>query len=145
MLCRVTILSAVLAATFVSSACGDAPTLTRPTPPEEKTGSGSAEPPAGTVPERGPVPADQAVPDRGPSFPAPPASPPESDACRHSKAQWAVGERATDDLLERARQAAGAKTARFLRLNQPVTLEYLGSRLNVTIDEQGIVRAVVCG
>jgi hypothetical protein len=143
---RVTILSAVLAATFVSSACGEATSVTRPTPPTENTGSPTAQPPAGNIPERSPAPEPApALPDRGPSFPAPPSGPPESDACRHSKAQWALGERASDDLLERARVAAGAKTARILRLHQPVTLEYLGSRLNVIMDEQGIVRSVVCG
>jgi hypothetical protein len=143
---RATILSTVLAAAFVSSACGGATNVTGPTPPNDSTGSLPAQPPAGNIPERTPAPGpDPALPDRGPNVPAPPSGPPESDACRHSSAQWAVGERASDDLLERARVAAGAKTARILRVDQPVTLEFLGSRLNVIMDEQGIVRSVVCG
>jgi hypothetical protein len=59
--------------------------------------------------------------------------------------QWTVGQPASDDLLERARAAAGAKSARFLRPNQPVTLEYLGSRLNLGLDARDIVRSVACG
>jgi hypothetical protein len=82
--------------------------------------------------------------DTTPTQPSPPAWPP-SGSCDHTKVQWTVGQPASDDLLERARAAAGAKSARFLRPNQPVTLEYLGSRLNLGLDARDIVRSVACG
>jgi hypothetical protein len=77
--------------------------------------------------------------------PPPTGSPPASTNCDASKAQWAVGQPASDDLLERARIAAGASTARFLRPNQPITTEYFGWRLNLGLNEQDIVRGVNCG
>jgi hypothetical protein len=83
--------------------------------------------------------------ERGPTPPAPPTSPPTSERCDHTKAKWAIGQRATDALLERARVAAGAATARFIRPDQPITMEYLGSRLNLRLDAKEIVRSVVCG
>jgi hypothetical protein len=68
-----------------------------------------------------------------------------SQSCDASKAQWAIGQRATDELLEGARAAAGARTARFLRPNQPITMEYFGWRLNLGLNEQDIVRSATCG
>jgi hypothetical protein len=65
--------------------------------------------------------------------------------CDASKAQFALGERANTDLLERARVATSAGSARFLRPNQPITLEFLSSRLNLGLDTTDIVRAVNCG
>jgi hypothetical protein len=67
------------------------------------------------------------------------------DACDSTKAQWAIGEQATDALLDRARQAAGARSARFLRPGQSITLEYLDSRLNLELDGKDVVRTVRCG
>ena len=90
-----------------------------------------------------------ALDDRGSSTRPPLANqpPPQSvsNGCDHTKAQWAIGEAASDALRERARAAAGADSARFLRPNQPVTLEYLGSRLNLGLDARDLVRTVVCG
>jgi hypothetical protein len=60
-------------------------------------------------------------------------------------AQWAVGQSASEELLEKARVAAKATAARFLRPNQPITLEYLGTRLNLGLDDNGIVRLASCG
>jgi hypothetical protein len=88
------------------------------------------------------------IPDSGSSrqpSPNPPAPPPISGSCNATNAQWAIGEAASDQLLERARVAAGAGSARFLQPNQPITMEYLASRLNLGLDAHDIVRAVVCG
>jgi hypothetical protein len=60
-------------------------------------------------------------------------------------AHFAIGQPATNDLLDRARVAAGASTARFLRPNQVVTLEYLDSRLNLHLDARDIVTGTNCG
>ena len=69
----------------------------------------------------------------------------DQTSCSAAKAEWAVGGLAGNDLLERARIAAGASTARFLTRGQPITTEYLGTRLNLEIDERRIVVAVRCG
>jgi hypothetical protein len=58
---------------------------------------------------------------------------------------WAIGQPASGGILERARMDAGARTARFVRPDQPITTEYLGSRLNLALDAQEVVRAVRCG
>ncbi|HVL69419.1 MAG TPA: I78 family peptidase inhibitor [Vicinamibacterales bacterium] len=111
-----------------SLACGGS--LERPTapaPPGE--GGGAGQQPSGTRP---------------PSPPVPPP-PPDLSACDPTKVQWAIGQRASDELLKRARTDAGADMARFLRQGEPTTLEYRAGRLNLVTDEQGIVRSVTCG
>jgi Peptidase inhibitor I78 family len=119
----------VLAAAWLAGACGNKTDgITTPT----SIGSSEA---AG-------------APEQAPNRPTPPPQgppPPTEGSCDASKAQWAVGQRAADNLLERARATAGARTARFLRPNQPVTMEYSGSRLNLGLAEQNVVRSVTCG
>ncbi|MQA30600.1 MAG: hypothetical protein GEU82_12325 [Luteitalea sp.] len=80
-----------------------------------------------------------------PVQPTPPVFPPADGSCVGTEAQWAIGQRASDDLLNRARVAASAALARFLHPNQPITMEYSGSRLNLELDEREVVRAVRCG
>ena len=103
-----------------------------------------------TVTENGTTPTQPSTPqppptsvDRG-SIP-PGSSPPLSAECDATKAQWSIGERASNELLERARVAAQAGTARFLRPNQAITMEYSSSRLNLELNEQDVVRGVRCG
>jgi hypothetical protein len=72
-------------------------------------------------------------------------SPPTSRTCDATKAQFAVGSRASDALLERARVAAQAAVARFLRPNQPITMEFFASRLNLNLNERGVVYSTHCG
>ena len=81
--------------------------------------------------------------DRSPT--PPPQPPPASGTCDASKAQWAIGERATNEVLERARTAAQAATARFIRPNEAITLEYSPGRLNLGLDKRDVVMGVTCG
>ena len=123
---RKVIMPSVLAASCFMSACRD----TTPTAPSSLAEGGQSgnisSPPA----------------RRRPNAPAPPVT---SGSCDHTKAQWAIGRPASDELLERARVSAGADSARFLRPNQPVTLEFLGGRLNLGLDARDVVRSAVCG
>jgi hypothetical protein len=80
-----------------------------------------------------------------PSPQPPSGTPPTAAACDSVKARFTIGERATNDLLERARVAAQAERARFLRPNQPVTREFLSTRLNLNLDSQDIVQSATCG
>jgi hypothetical protein len=81
---------------------------------------------------------------RGPAPPSRP-NPPASATCNAASAQWAIGRLATGDLLESARNAAQAASARFIRPNEPITMEFLDSRLNLGLDRRDIVASVNCG
>ena len=72
-------------------------------------------------------------------------SPPTHAICDATKAQFAIGSAASDELLEAARVKAEAAVARYLRPNEPVTMEFLASRLNLILNERGIVESTSCG
>jgi len=65
--------------------------------------------------------------------------------CDDSQAQWAIGKKVTDADVEQARKDSGAETARTLKPNQPVTLEFNANRLNLDLDAGGLVTAIRCG
>ena len=77
--------------------------------------------------------------------PAPPTPPAAATACDDSQAQWAIGKKVTDADIEQARKDSGAESARTLKPNQPVTLEFNGNRLNLDVDDTGVVTAIRCG
>lgn len=74
---------------------------------------------------------------------AKPADP--SLGCTSSAVEHLKGQTATPELLEQARQQAGASTARVLTPNSVVTLEYNGQRLNLNVDAQRVITRVSCG
>ncbi len=119
----------ILIAGLLTSACSSSNKVTSPSSvaPPDPIGS-VASPPA----------------DRGPVPPTPPSAP-ASESCDAAKAQWAKGQRASNDLLERARNAAQARVARFIRPNEPITMEFLPGRLNLGLDKQDVVISVTCG
>lgn len=65
--------------------------------------------------------------------------------CQPQAAQEALGRKASPELAERARQLAGAATVRVIGHDDMVTKEYLASRLNLDLDEDGVVRKIYCG
>ncbi|MBA1187672.1 hypothetical protein G7Z99_01255 [Pseudomonas entomophila] len=81
--------------------------------------------------------------DRGAS-PAPAAAD-NGGRCSASGADFAMGKPASADLLEQARKASGAQYARILKPDDRVTLEYRSERLNLNVDQQGVVNRVNCG
>ncbi|HJZ72651.1 MAG TPA: I78 family peptidase inhibitor [Vicinamibacterales bacterium] len=74
-----------------------------------------------------------------------PQSPSPIAVCDATQVQFAVGRPASSELLERARLAAHAATARFLRPNEAITLEFLASRLNLNLNERAVVLSGYCG
>lgn len=82
--------------------------------------------------------------ERGRMSPTQP-TPPVPASCDASKVQSVIGQGAGVDLLERARVAAGAGSARFIRPGEPITMEYLGSRLNLSLNERDVVIGASCG
>lgn len=65
--------------------------------------------------------------------------------CDASQAQSVIGQQASEAVLAQARTAAGAGTVRALKPDDVVTMEYRDDRLNVMVDDAGIVTAVRCG
>ena len=82
-------------------------------------------------------------PQTGPANAATPVSP--SNSCDASKAHVVIGSSANGELLEQARVAAHAASARFLRPNEPITTELLPSRLNLGLNQQDRVSWAYCG
>jgi len=75
-----------------------------------------------------------------------PAAPAGNDGrCEASGADFAIGKPGSPDLLEQARKASGSQMARILKPHDVVTLEYRSERLNLNVDEQGVVTRVNCG
>ncbi|MFJ4344451.1 I78 family peptidase inhibitor [Pseudomonas sp. NPDC089401] len=65
--------------------------------------------------------------------------------CEASGADFAIGKQGSAELLEQARKASGSQMARILKPHDVVTLEYRSERLNLNVDEQGVVTRVNCG
>lgn len=74
---------------------------------------------------------------------APAGAPPER--CSSEPLADLVGKPGSLELLEQARQRAGAQRARMLTPDDMVTLEYDSQRLNIYLDEQDKVRMASCG
>jgi len=132
--------TSLLATVWLASACsGTSNRITAPTPLAEGGTQPLRESPPPTAPQPLPPPVDRpAPPDR-------PSPPPASGTCDAERARFAIGEPAGDALLERARVAAGASTARVLRPNEPITTELNPSRLNLGLGDRDVVQAVHCG
>jgi hypothetical protein len=56
-----------------------------------------------------------------------------------------VGEPESAAVAEQARQQSGARTVRWLRPGQIVTMEYRDDRLNLELDANGKIIAIRCG
>lgn len=80
-----------------------------------------------------------------PATPTPPATPPEQRGCDAEAARSVVGRDATAEVVEQARNAAGAEIARTLKPGQMVTMEFHPSRLNVDVDAGNTITNVRCG
>ncbi|WP_460116659.1 I78 family peptidase inhibitor [Pseudomonas sp. S2_C03] len=65
--------------------------------------------------------------------------------CEATAAEFAIGKKASPELLEQARVRAGAQNARILKPNDMVTLEYRSDRLNLSTDNSLVVNRVNCG
>lgn len=86
----------------------------------------------------------------GCAAPAPAARPqPEAQApqgqCQADAAQSLVGQQLSSVLIEEARKASGAGSARVLRPGQAVTMEFNPFRVNVEVNRREVVTAIRCG
>lgn len=65
-------------------------------------------------------------------------------ACNAEPVGFALGQEASVELQEEARQYAGARLVRVLQPGQAVSQEFDSERLNLTVNGQGIVEKVYC-
>ena len=65
--------------------------------------------------------------------------------CESKAAEFAIGQKASPQLLEQARTRAGAQNARILKPNDMITLEYRSDRLNLNTDDNLVITRVNCG
>ncbi|WP_330565380.1 I78 family peptidase inhibitor [Pseudomonas yamanorum] len=65
--------------------------------------------------------------------------------CEAKAAEFAIGQKASPQLLEQARSRAGAQNARILKPDDMVTLEYRSDRLNLNTDDNLVINRVNCG
>ncbi len=65
--------------------------------------------------------------------------------CDPQPARVFIGQQATAQIVERAREVSGACSARTLRPGQMVTMEYHGGRLNLDVDAANIITDARCG
>src|SRR5829696_7423557 len=84
------------------------------------------------------------VPARGAAQPQS-SAPSGAFACNQAKAQFAVGDRYSAEIAERARHAAGARIVRKVEPGGAYTTELRADRLNLEVDGSDIVREVSCG
>ena len=76
---------------------------------------------------------------------APAAAAGNDGRCEASGADFAIGKQGSAELLEQARKASGSQMARILKPHDVVTLEYRSERLNLNVDDKGVVTRVNCG
>ena len=65
--------------------------------------------------------------------------------CEAKAAEFAIGKKASPELLDQARAKSGAQNARFLKPTDMITLEYRSDRLNLNTDNNLVVTRVSCG
>lgn len=65
--------------------------------------------------------------------------------CNAAAAEFAIGQKASTELLEQARVKSGAHTARVLKPSDMVTMEYRSDRLNLNTDDSLTITRINCG
>ena len=71
--------------------------------------------------------------------------PPRPMRCQADPGQRFVGQAATDDIVEQARIATGATTVRVLKPGMMATMDFRDDRLDLHLDEHGVIASVTCG
>lgn len=87
-----------------------------------------------------PPPQNLPQPIGGPSMPAP-----ELEACNANAARVVLGRIANVEAKETAQAASGAEDVRILYPNQPITQEFVETRLNLETDSENRIVRVRCG
>ncbi|BCD88590.1 hypothetical protein PSm6_49970 [Pseudomonas solani] len=75
----------------------------------------------------------------------PAAAPSEDGRCSSGPVRSLIGKAATPELVEQAKNAAGASDVRVLKPGSVMTLEYNSRRLNIDTDDTNLIKGVSCG
>lgn len=79
------------------------------------------------------------------STPAEAAPPVAAMQCDAAKAQWAVGQAASPDVVVKVVKDSGSSTSRVLAPGQPMTMDYREDRVNIHVDGKNVITEVKCG
>ena len=74
----------------------------------------------------------------------PSASPNNEGRCDASGAAFAIGRQATPELLEQMRKASGSQQMRFLKPGSLTTADSRDDRVDISVDDKGVVIKVEC-
>ena len=77
--------------------------------------------------------------------PQPPRVSEREDACGAQRVQDRIGRQHDERLTESIRQESGAVALRVIRPGHVYTMDYRGERINVHIDEGGVITSIGCG
>ena len=80
-------------------------------------------------------------PDAKPSKPYPP----QVMHCQADPGQGFVGQSASEEVIAQAKAATGAETVRVLKPGMMATMDFRDDRLNLHLDEHGVIVQVICG
>ncbi|MBB5189627.1 hypothetical protein HNQ50_000337 [Silvimonas terrae] len=81
--------------------------------------------------------------NKGPA--AAPAGPEPQAHCNADAVQARVGQRADPDQLDAIRQQADARVLRVIKPGDAVTMDYNVTRLNLEVDDAGVIKKASCG
>lgn len=96
-------------------------------------------------------PAPSMPPSSGISADAPPPvvdyAPPMTGSmkCDDSRGQAAVGQTATQSVVDKVIADTGSRAARVIKPGQAVTMDYREDRVNINVDAKNVVTSVKCG
>ena len=65
--------------------------------------------------------------------------------CDAGKGQTAVGQTATQPVVDKVIADTGSRTARVVRPGQAVTMDYREDRVNINVDAKNVIVSVACG
>ncbi len=65
--------------------------------------------------------------------------------CDDSKAQTAVGQTATQAVVDKIIADTGSRNARVIKPDHAVTMDYREDRVNINVDANNVITAVKCG
>ena len=135
---RKLLVSALLPAALALALGACAPKPAEPATPEP----GAT--PAETAPAQTP-PADAEATPPGMETPATDTPPSLAAECNADAVQALVGQEATEAVLEQAKTDSGARTVRALKPGEPATMDFRPDRLDVALDEKGVIQSLRCG
>ncbi len=64
--------------------------------------------------------------------------------CNADAVKWAIGQTATDEVVERARRESGARVVRVIPPGLALTQEFMFGRLNINVDRLNVIQSVSC-